>query len=61
MKSQTKFSEIFETEEDWVNNPLVFVKDEEKTKEELGELVFEGPLMRKKKNQEEFNKSILII
>lgn len=58
MKTQNKFSKIFETEEDWVNNPLMFVKDEKKSRDEFGEFVFEGPLMRKKKNKEEFKKSM---
>lgn len=57
MKAQNKFSKIFETEEDWVNNPLIFIKEEKKTRDEFQQIVYEGPLMRKKKNKEEFQKS----
>lgn len=56
MKAQNKFSKIFETEEDCVNNPLVFIEEERKAREEFDTIIFEGPLMRKKKDREEFKR-----
>lgn len=46
MRAQNKFSKIFETEDDCRNNPLMFIEEEEKAREEL-EIIWESPLMQK--------------
>lgn len=52
-----KFSKIFETEADCINDPLEFIKDQEISKDQIDNVVFEGPLMQKRKGKEEFKKS----
>jgi hypothetical protein len=46
MSAKNKFSNVFETDEDWRNNPLIFIDEEKKYKNELN-VIWESPLMQK--------------